>query len=156
MTATAEEMPPPDAIRRRDVFGAEITKITTLPGTVIMMIIGAVANLALAAVDVSGVRFSTGATPSRLSTFGMVMLAPVYAFLVMPVTAAASEHRDGQLRLSLVAVPGRRVLAAGAWLAMMSTAVVGAVVALAPARLIVALVDQTGATAFAIDLGRWV
>lgn len=156
MTGVAEAMPPPDAIQRRDVLGAEMTKITTLPMTVIMVIIAAVANFGLAAVDVSGVRFSTGSTPARLSTFGMVMLAPVYVFLVAPVTAAASEHRDGQFRMSLVAVPDRRLLAGAAWLAMMVGVMVGAVVALAPARLVVALVDQTGVAAFAIDLGRWV
>ncbi|WP_218961769.1 hypothetical protein [Actinomyces ruminis] len=105
--STARPLP----IRRRDIVAGEVTKLVTAPSTLIMVAVATCANLVLAVVDVSGVGFYTHpdqVEPASISSFGMVMFAPVYAFLVLPVYAAAGEHRGGQLRMTLLAVPDRR------------------------------------------------
>ena len=97
------------AIRNRDLIFAECIKMLTDPVVPYFALITLVLNILLSAIDASGMTFYTGASsePSSLSSFGVVMFAPIYAFLVLPVYAAAGEYRDGQIRVSLVAVPAR-------------------------------------------------
>lgn len=145
-------------IRRRDGFTAEVTKITTNPATIPMLAITTAANLLLSAIDASGVTFYTGSSqdPSSISSFGIVMLAPIYAFLVLPVYAAASEHRGGQLRMSLAASPDRARFVLAKTAAMTVVIVVAATIALLPARLIIGISDGLGADQLLLYTGRWI
>ncbi|WP_017592994.1 hypothetical protein [Nocardiopsis potens] len=148
----------PPEIRRRDVIAAEAVKIATDPVAVALLAVAAAVNTLLAVIDASGTAFYTGGArgPSTLSSFGTLMLAPVYAFLVLPVHAAAGEYRGGQLRMSLAATPDRRVLLLGKTAAMIAAALAAAVAALAPARLIIGISAGLGAGGLLLDLGRWV
>lgn len=87
------------AIRNRDLIFAECIKMLTDPVVPYFVLITLVLNILLSAIDASGMTFYTGASsePSSLSSFGVVMFAPIYAFLALPVYAAAGEYRDGQL-----------------------------------------------------------
>lgn len=147
----------PPVIRRRDVVAAEITKIITDPVIVVMLAVTVVVNTLLAVIDAAGVVFHTGGAqePSTLSSFGTLMFAPVYAFLVLPVYAAASEYRGGQLRMSLTATPDRHILLFGKLAAMIATVLTAAVIALAPARLVIGVSEGRGAGGLVLDLGQW-
>ncbi|AOS63162.1 ABC transporter [Actinoalloteichus hymeniacidonis] len=150
---------PPPVIRLRDVIASEITKITTDPVTVLMLTVTMTANLLLAGIEASGVTFYTGGAgeqPASLSSFGVVMFAPVYAFLVLPVHAAAGEYLGGQLRVSLTATPDRRTLVVAKSVAMVAVVSVAAIIALAPARLVIGISDGVGPPALLADLGAWV
>ncbi|WP_017539747.1 hypothetical protein [Nocardiopsis halophila] len=153
MTSTGE----PPVIRRRDVVAAEVTKIVTNPVSVLVVIATAAVNTVLAAVDASGVRFYTaGASePATLSSFSTLVFAPVYIFLVLPVYAAAGEHREGQLRISLLAVPDRRTLVLGKMVAMVLVVLAAATVAIAPARLIMGPAEGAGVGARLLDPVLW-
>ena len=97
-------------IRLRDTITAEIIKVATVPSTPIMLAVVLITNLALAVIDASKIGFyiqSDQTEPASISSFGMAMLAPVYAFLVVAAYAAASEYRDGQIRITLTAMPNR-------------------------------------------------
>ena len=86
------------AIRNRDLIFAECIKMLTDPVVPYFALITLVLNILLSAIDASGMTFYTGASsePSSLSSFGVVLFAPIYAFLVLPVYAAAGEYRDGR------------------------------------------------------------
>jgi ABC-type transport system involved in multi-copper enzyme maturation permease subunit len=152
---TTTELP---VIRRRDVTAAEITKIVTNPVSVTMLAVTLAVNTLLALIEASGVTFYTGGAqgPSTLSSFGTLMLAPVYAFLVLPVHAAASEYRGGQLRTSLTATPDRRTLVLGKLGAVITAVLTAAVVVLTPARLIIGVSAGSGAGGLLLDLGQWI
>lgn len=145
-------------IRLRDAFTAEVTKIITNPTTILMLTITLAANLILGGIDASGVTFYTGGPqdPSTLSSFGIVMLTPIYAFLVLPVHAAASEHRGGQLRISLTATPDRGTFVLAKLTAMIGVIIIAAIIALVPARLVIAFSDGLGTKGLLIDTGRWI
>lgn len=154
MSVTTEQ----PVIRQRDVLAAEVTKIITNPATILMLAITVAANLLLASIDASGVTFYTGSAqgPSSLSSFGIVMLVPIYAFLVLPVYAAASEYRGGQLRISLTATPDRGTFVLAKLAAMLGVVVVAAFVALVPARLVIGFADGLGAGELLLDAGAWI
>lgn len=125
-------------IRLRDTITAEIIKVATVPSTPIMLAVVLITNLALAVIDASKIGFyiqSDQTEPASISSFGMAMLAPVYAFLVVAAYAAASEYRDGQIRITLTAMPNRYQLFAGKTIAMLVVAFVGAALMLVPARI---------------------
>lgn len=127
-------------IRLRDTITAEIIKVATVPSTPIMLAVVLITNLALAVIDASKIGFyiqSDQTEPASISSFGMAMLAPVYAFLVVAAYAAASEYRDGQIRITLTAMPNRYQLFAGKTIAMLVVAFVGAALMLVPARIII-------------------
>ena len=116
-----------------------------------------IANTAFAIIASNDqVRFGIGDSVRPLSAFGSVMFAPIYAFLVLPVYAAASEYHAGQLRISLTAVPDRRRLAIGKFWAMVVVVVPAALVALVPGRLVLGLDNGLGAAEVVVDVGRWV
>ncbi|MEZ5085692.1 MAG: hypothetical protein R2722_05405 [Tessaracoccus sp.] len=144
-------------IRTRDVIAAEVTKILTHP--VILYALGAVliANIFLAVVASNeAIRFGTGNDTAPLSAFAAVMFAPIYAFLIVPVYAAASEYQDGQVRISLSAVPHRARLFTGKLAATMAVVVPAALVALLPARVILGLHHGLSTPDMLADIGRWV
>ncbi|MEW9528336.1 hypothetical protein [Microbispora sp. NPDC049125] len=106
-TATPAPLPM-ETIRFSDILAAERIKITTLPATWIALVIALCANTVLgvvAATDV--VRIAGQDGPIPIARLGTLMLAPVYVFIAIAVFAAGSEHRGGQLRVSLAAVPDR-------------------------------------------------
>lgn len=147
--------PPP--IRLRDVVSAETSKILTHPTTLVALVLTAAANTLFAVVAASEVvRFGSGDDVAPLSAFALVMFAPVYAFLLVPVHAIGSEYQGGQLRITLAVVPDRSRLALGKFLAMTAVVVPAAIAVLAPARVIVGLSDGLSTGAIALDLGRWV
>ena len=76
------------AIRNRDLIFAECIKMLTDPVVPYFALITLVLNILLSAIDASGMTFYTGASsePSSLSSFGVVMFAPIYAFLVVPLS----------------------------------------------------------------------
>jgi ABC-2 type transport system permease protein len=121
------------AIRLADVVGAEVTKIRTLPATWIAFAIAVVANTLLGIVAATDVIHIAGqAGPVDITHFGMVMLAPAYAFIAIAVFAAGSEYRGGQLRLSLAAVPDRNRFLVAKLIAIAGVTVPAAAVALLP------------------------
>lgn len=161
MSATTETKPP--VIRHRDVIASEITKITSHPATRLMLAITVVTNLILAGVDAAGVPFYTTneqleglEEPSTLSSFGIIMLAPIYAFLVVPVWAAATEHNGGQMRMSLAATPRRSTFLTAKLIAMLTATLVASIIATVPARLVIGIADGNGAGDLLIDCLRWV
>ncbi|MGP5364896.1 hypothetical protein ACTXLB_16405 [Brachybacterium tyrofermentans] len=145
-------------IRLGDVVRSEITKITTHPATFLKLIITVIANLILAGIDASGVTFFTGdpAGPSSLSDFGVVMIAPLYAFLVIPVWAAATEHHGGQLRMSLTATPHRGRFIFAKLTAMLAVVALGAIVAVVPARLVIGISGGLDASGLFTTCIQWV
>ena len=143
-------------IRQRDVIGSEITKIITHPATVLMLAITLAVNLFLAVIDASGLIFYTGAGPSRLSSFGMVMLAPLYAFLVIPVWAAATEHHGGQLRMSLTATPRRGTFTLAKLTATILVCLAAAIIAIVPARLVIGIASGLNPAELALNCTQWV
>jgi hypothetical protein len=145
-------------IRVWDVVVAEITKITSHPAVMITLTITLFINLGFAIVDTIGISFYTTSNrvPQTISDFGMVMFAPIYAFLVLPVIAASSEYRSGQFRMTLTATPNRRLLLTGKFIAMVVAVLSAIVVALVPARLIIGISDGLGVMALITDLGRWI
>lgn len=155
MTTALRQRP---AIRARDVVLSETTKIITHPATLLAVLLALAANTLfaiIAATDV--VRFgASDGTGVPLSAFPAVMFAPVYAFLVLPVYAAASEYHDGQLRMSFSAVPDRNRLVTGKLAAAVGVAILAALVALVPARLILGLHHGLIAPGLLADMARWV
>lgn len=143
-------------IRRRDVIGSEITKIITHPATALMLAITLVVNLFLAVIDASGLIFYAGTGPSRLSSFGMVMLAPLYAFLVIPVWAAATEHHGGQLRMSLTATPHRGTFVLAKLTATILVCFAAAIIAIVPARLVIGLSAGLKLPELTLNCTQWV
>ncbi|GAA4603507.1 ABC-2 type transport system permease protein [Actinoplanes octamycinicus] len=79
------------------IAAAELTKIRTLPAAGAAVLAALLANALLG-------WFAAGTPTARIGT---LMLAPAYLFLAAPVLAAGSEHRAGQLRISLLAAPSR-------------------------------------------------
>lgn len=156
MTTITETQQP--VIRRRDVIASEITKITTHPATLLMLIIALIANLVIAGIEASEVRFYTGDETnfSTLSDFGIVMIAPIYAFLVIPVWAAATEHHGGQLRMSLTATPYRGNFVLAKLTAMLSVIVVAAIVAIVPARVVAGIGTGLSTGDLLINCVQWV
>lgn len=151
-------LPQRPAIRARDVVISETTKIITHPATLLAVSLALAANTLfaiIAATDV--VRFgASDGTGVPLSAFPAVMFAPVYAFLVLPVYAAASEYHDGQLRMSFIAVPDRNRLVTGKLAAAVGVVILAALVALVPARLILGLHHGLIAPGLLADMARWV
>lgn len=143
-------------IRTRDAIASEVTKIVTHPAIPLMLAITLAVNLFLAIVDASGLIFYTGAGPSRMSAFGIVMLAPLYAFLVIPVWASATEHHGGQLRMSLTATPRRGTFALGKLTATLGVCVIAAIIAIVPARLIIGLASGLDPADVALNCIQWV
>lgn len=151
-------IPRQPAIRLRDVIVSEVTKIVTHPATLLAVSLAFAANTLFAIVAATDVvRFgASDGTSVPLSAFPTVMFAPVYAFLVLPVYAAASEYHDGQLRVSLTAVPHRHRLVIGKLAAAVGVVIPAALVALVPARLILGLHEGLAVSALLADIGRWV
>ena len=88
MTTTIET----PTIRPRDVIASEITKIITHPATPLAIALAFAANTLFGIVGASAVQFGTASGTQSLAEFPLVMFAPIYAFLVLPVYAAASEY----------------------------------------------------------------
>lgn len=146
-------------IRLRDTITAEIIKVATVPSTPIMLAVVLITNLALAVIDASKIGFyiqSDQTEPASISSFGMAMLAPVYAFLVVAAYAAASEYRDGQIRITLTAMPNRYQLFAGKTIAMLVVAFVGAALMLVPARIIIGVSNHLDIGAIFLDIAHWI
>ncbi|TDC03850.1 ABC transporter [Nonomuraea longispora] len=161
MSTTTETKPP--VIRHRDVIVSEITKITSHPATRLMLAITVAANLMLAGIDAAGVPFYTTVEqlegveePNTLSSFGIIMLAPIYAFLVIPVWAAATEHSAGQMRMSLAATPRRDMFVAAKSVAMLTATIIAAIIATVPARLVIGIADGNALGDLLIDSVQWV
>ncbi|MBB4917521.1 hypothetical protein [Streptosporangium saharense] len=111
---------------------AEFTRIRTLPATWIALAVTLAANTLLgllAATDT--VRVATSDGQVAVSQLGTVMLAPVYAFLAVPVFAAGRE-----LRISLLATPDRNRFLLAKLLASAGTTIVAAPVLLLPGLLV--------------------
>lgn len=161
MSATNAMKPP--AIRYRDVIASEITKITTHPATLLMLAVTVVANLTLAGVDAAGVPFYTTneqleglEPPSTLSSFGIIMLAPIYAFLVIPVWAAATEHSGGQMRMSLAATPRRGRFLTAKLVATLAVTIVAAIIATVPPQLVIGIAEGAGVGDLLTACLQWV
>lgn len=115
-----------------DAMRAEFTKIRTLPATWIALAVTLAANTLLgllAATDT--VRVATSDGPVAIAHLGTVMLAPVYAFLAVPVLTTGRE-----LRISLLATPDRSRFLLAKLLASAGTALVAAPVVLLPGLLV--------------------
>lgn len=140
----------------RDATRAEITKGLTQPVIPLVCLVVLVINTALftlASTDL--VRLSAGGGLIDLSEMGAVMLAPVYAFLIIPAWLAGSEYVDGQLRVTLAAVPDRGRLIAGKLAAAVALVVPGTVIVLLPGRVILAVSKNLSLLAALSDLARW-
>ena len=145
------------AIRNRDLIFAECIKMLTDPVVPYFVLITLVLNILLSAIDASGMTFYTGASsePSSLSSFGVVMFAPIYAFLALPVYAAAGEYRDGQLRVSLVAVPARRRFILAKFVALLYIVVPLSLAVTLPGRFIIYFANNGGLMEFMQDEVCW-
>lgn len=141
----------------RDTARAEITKGLTQPVIPLVCLIVLVLNTALSTLASTDlVQLSAAGGLVDLSEMGAVMLAPVYAFLVVPACLAGDEYVDGQLRVTLAAVPHRGRLLTGKLAAAAALVVPGAVLVLAPGRAILAVSQNLSLPATLADLARWV
>ncbi|MFC3982638.1 hypothetical protein [Streptosporangium jomthongense] len=130
-----------EAIGLADLARAEFTKIRTLPATWIALAVTLVANTLLGLLAASDtVRVASQGGPVAIAQLGTVMLAPVYAFVAVPVFAAGREY-GGQLRVSLIATPDRNRFFLAKLLAGAGTAVVAATAVLLPGLLVRQAVD---------------
>lgn len=93
---------------------------------------------------------------SRLSNFGMVMLAPLYAFLVIPVWAAATEYPVGQVRMALTATPRRTTLALAKLVATVIVVLTAGIIAIVPARITICVAHGLNAAELAMNCIQWV
>ncbi len=146
-------------IRIRDVVFSEITKIISHPMVIVALAITMFINLGFAIIDATGIfLFYTASSqaPATLSSFGVVMFFPIYAFLVLPVIAASSEYKDGQFRMTLTAVPNRQILMTGKFIAMVIAVLAAIVVVLIPPRLMIGISDGLSVGALIADISRWI
>lgn len=143
-------------IKLSNIVKSEVTKIITQP-IILLSVMGAViANLLFAILDTSGlVIYVGGIEPTTISGIGVVMFAPIYAFLVLPVYAAASEYQGGQNRMSLVAIPNRNILLQAKTIAVILTVFAGILVAVIPPRLIINIFANKSMDYIIIDIIRW-
>lgn len=149
-----DHLPP---IRLIDVVMAEMSKIVTMPIAIVSSAVVVATNLIFAMIDVSGLSFYVRGVeaPLSLGSFSVVMFAPVYVFMLLPVAASASEHRHGQLRLSLAATPRRSRLAASKILAMLAVTSIAAVLAVSPARVVIGIHEGHDVAAIMFDALGW-
>lgn len=144
------------AVSVRDATRAEITKGLTQPVIPLVCLVVLVINTALFTLaSTELVRLSAGGGLINLSEMGAVMLAPVYVFLIIPAWLAGSEYVDGQLRVTLAAVPDRGRLIAGKLAAAVALVVPGTVIVLLPGRVILAVSKDMSLPAALSDLARW-
>lgn len=158
MTRVKEESRPlTRAISVRDVARAEITKGLTQPVILLVCLVVLVINTALFTLaSTDFVRISGASGLVDLSAMGAVMLAPVYVFIIIPACLAGSEYVDGQLRVTLTAVPDRMQLIAGKLAAAVAMVVPGAGIVLLPGRVIFAVSENMSLLATLTDLVCWV
>ncbi|MDG5803794.1 hypothetical protein P9869_14150 [Streptomyces ossamyceticus] len=124
---------PARPMRFRDLTAAERMKITTLPATWIALTVTFGANTLLGVIVVTdAVRFGSQDGQVPIAELGTLMFSPAYAFLAIAVFAAGSEHRGGQLRVSLVAVPDRSRLFAAKLTVSATVGIVAATAAVLP------------------------
>ncbi|ACZ29139.1 hypothetical protein Xcel_0098 [Xylanimonas cellulosilytica DSM 15894] len=128
-----------------DRVRAELLKIWTTPATWAALAVTLAAHVLLgwiAGGTELRIAGTSGAVP--LGQSGALMLAPVYVFAAVGVFAAGTEFAGGQLRTSLLAVPGRAALFAAKLTATALVCTVAAVVVVAPGYVLqhrVALAD---------------
>ncbi|GIH97549.1 hypothetical protein ACFFMN_39655 [Planobispora siamensis] len=137
MTAAPTGVPDTGGIRLTDLVRAELTKIRTLPATWIVLALTLAADTLLAlpaATDVVRIAGSGGRT-AAITQFGTVLLAPVYAFVAVPVFAAGGEYRGGQVRVSLLAAPDRNRFFLAKLLAVLGILTVAAILVVLPGHL---------------------
>jgi ABC-2 type transport system permease protein len=124
-------------IRMRDLAGAELGKLRTLPATWLALGLAGVANTLIAVLSAGGaVRLGTAHGPVPIGQVGVVALAPAYVFAAIAVLGAGSEHLGGQLRVSLAAVPDRHRLFRAKLAASVAAGVLAAVPVLVPGHLV--------------------
>ncbi|GII05778.1 hypothetical protein [Planobispora takensis] len=107
-TVPTGRVPDTCEIKLSDLVRAEVTKIRALPATWVALALALTADALLgllAATDV--VRLAGHDGQIAIAQSGTVLLAPVYAFVAVPVFTAGGEYRGGQVRVSLLAVPDR-------------------------------------------------
>lgn len=144
-------------IRTRDVLFAEITKIVTNPATFIFLAISFLANITLAGIDALQLGFYTeGANqPRTISSFGVVMFAPVYAFAVIAVVSAASEYSSGQIRVTLTASPARKRLIYSKVAAVAVVILFAALIAVAPSRALIGIANGSSGWDICLQIILW-
>lgn len=124
-------------IRFRDVLGAELTKIRTLPATWIAVAITVTVNTALGIiVATDAIRIAGAAGPTPVAQLGTLMLSPVYVLTAIAVFAGGSEYRGGQLRVALAATPKRMLLFAAKSSAAAAASLLATIAAVMPGYLI--------------------
>lgn len=145
------------AIHFSNVVRSEFTKIISHPTIKLFIFITTIINLGLAIVDAGGLTFYTGdeMTASKVSDFGVLMFAPIYAFLILPVYAASSEYQGGQNRMTLIAVPDRQHLMKGKMAAAGLAVLCGILVSVIPSRLIINIFSDVSMSYILVDIVRW-
>ena len=145
-------------IRIQDVITAEVTKIITHPIVMVALAITMIVNFGVAIIDAIGVSFYTdfNQDPATISDFGVVMFAPIYAFLILPINAASSEYQHGQFRMTLLAIPNRQTLTIGKFIATIIVVLSAIIVVLVPPRLIIGVSDGLSVGDIIVDLSRWI
>ncbi|MEU9833231.1 hypothetical protein AB0D67_17035 [Streptosporangium sp. NPDC048047] len=144
--APAGRAPDTGGIRLSDLVRAELTKICTLPATwaaLALALTGHTLVGLLAASDAVHVAGPDGQTP--IARLGVVLLAPVYALVAVPVLAAGGEYRGGQIRVSLLAVPDRNRFFLSKLLAILAVLAVAALPVMLPGHLLRHALGDTGA-----------
>ncbi|WP_432981398.1 hypothetical protein [Dactylosporangium sp. CA-233914] len=120
-------------IRLHDLAAAELTKIRMLPAGWIAFAVAFVLNTVLGFVaGTDAVRLAGAGGTTPIAQLGIVMLAPAYFLLAVPVYAAGGEYRGGQFRVSLAAVPARHRFFAAKLLVSAAVTAVAAVVVVVP------------------------
>lgn len=100
-----------DSRRRfRQPLAAELTKLLTLRATWIISLATLVLCAGIVLLSYSGISLAADERGLSAESIRALMLVPAYLFVGIAVFAAASEYRNGQIKISYAAIPQRMIL----------------------------------------------
>lgn len=96
--------------RFRQPLAAELTKLLTLRATWIISLATLALCIGIVLLSYSGISLAADERGLSTESIRALMLVPAYLFVGIAVFAAASEYRNGQIKISYSAVPKRMIL----------------------------------------------
>ena len=99
-----------EEFRFRQPLAAELTKLLTLRATWIISLATLVLSACIVLLSYSGISATADERGLSAESIRALLLVPAYLFVGIAVFAAASEYRNGQIKISYAAVPKRMIL----------------------------------------------
>ncbi|WP_104177239.1 hypothetical protein [Cryobacterium sp. Y50] len=94
----------------RQPLAAELTKLLALRATWIISMATLVLSACIVLLSYSGISMTADERGLSAESIRALMLVPAYLFIGVAVVTSASEYRNGQIRISYIAVPKRVIL----------------------------------------------